>query len=229
MYRVLAVTCLLLFGNGPLPQVAVAMTQATAAVREDSDAQKVAELEKARAETKKLLAEADKLRAEEHNLKNPLVSSSLQILLGLFTVAASVLVAAYQVSQQRVAQKKQAHDALELQHKRARVDALLKAAELAIDAPTTGMMRSRAEILSNLLTDLVPDFGKSLRDLDFTKVGFAAYRQRFMTLFESMAGSPDSAAKIAETYNILFPDDDEMSKMRITRLRQFLAPRPDPK
>src|ERR1700730_11391022 len=173
---------------------------------------------RSQAEIEKIYAERDKFRAEEAYFKRSQYFNLGQNFAGFLAIAISVWLAGKQIAAQQKVQTKQAEDAAKLQDHRARVDALLKAAELAIDAPTSGQVRSRAKILSSLLSELVPDFGKKLDALDFSKIGFASYRARFMSLFAAMANSPSEAALLAESYNLLFPNDDEMSHGCVQKL-----------
>ncbi len=167
--------------------------------------------EHARAETQKLIAEKNKLDAErDYYRRTPWINLG-QNLVGLAAVVITIFIGLRQLQEQRSAQVI-----------RAKVDASIKAAEIAMSAPTTGQVRSRAKILAVLLEDFVPDFGKKLSGLDFTKIGYASYRARFTTLLEAIASHPEKALLIAESYNVLFPDDDKATDGRISKLIQRL-------
>jgi hypothetical protein len=181
-----------------------------------------AEIERTYAERDKLIAERDKLKMETENYKKNQTLTLLPSFIGLATIVITVLIATRQIAAQQTALRTQAAENSILQQNRSKVDALIKAAELAMDAPTTGMMRSRSKILSALLNDLVPDFGKKLGELDFEKYGFASHRDRFISLLQNIANNPENALLLTESYDILFPQDDKSTKGRINSLREFL-------
>jgi hypothetical protein len=108
---------------------------------------------------------------------------------------------------------------------RAEVDARLKAAEIAMSSASTGQVRAKSAVLSALLTDLIPNFGIKLRDLDYKKVGFASYRERFLKLLEAISADPDHAELITHCYNQLFPADDKNSSGKVSNLLQSLESR----
>ena len=93
-------------------------------------------------------------------------------------------------------------------------------------APTTEQVRNRAAVLGVLLGDLAPNFGQRLKDIDLSQVGFFSYRARLSTLLEAIAGHPEHALLITESYNTLFPDDDKNSKGKIAALLQYLKNKP---
>jgi hypothetical protein len=159
------------------------------------------------AEVQKDIAEAKKLDAETASLKITPWIGLAQNTVGFLAILIPVLLGVQQLRAQRTALEE-----------RAKVDASLKAAEIAMNAPTTGQVRSRAQVLSVLLKDFVPDFGAQLDTLDFEKIGFASYRVRFLSLLEAIASHPEKALLLAETYQTLFPGDDENSRGRITEL-----------
>jgi hypothetical protein len=171
----------------------------------------VAESQRLDAEIQKLNAERDKLKAEAASLRRPVWVSLLPNIAGVIALIASLAIGLRQLIEQRQAQ------AL-----RARVDASLKAAEIAMNAPTTGQVRSRADILAVLLKDFVPGFGDQLSTLDFNKIGFASYRSRFSSLLEAISSQPEKALLLTETYAILFPEDDKNSGGRISELKEHL-------
>jgi hypothetical protein len=167
-----------------------------------------------RAEIEKLNAERDKLRAEAASLKDAPWVTLAQTLIAALAILTPIIIALQQVREQRLAVRE-----------RGKIEATLKAAEIAMDAPTSGQVGSRAQILATLLKDLVPDFGNELSNLDFKSIGFNSYRVRFSKLLEAIAGHPEYALLIAETYRILFPNDNKRSDGRIDqlliRLREF--------
>jgi len=180
---------------------------------------------KAQADIEKLNAERDKLRVEASYYRNAQWFSLAQNTIGFAAIVIPIVIAIRQLNAQRTAQQERAKTEFDLLAQRARVDASLKAVEIAMNAPTTGQVRSRAEILSALLQELVPDFGKRLKDLDYSKIGFASYRSRFSTLLEAIASHPNDALLLVEIYNTLFPDDDVNSHGRIKELLQGLRTR----
>jgi hypothetical protein len=177
------------------------------------------------AETEKLKAEKSKLESEASYYRNAQWFTLVQYLIGFAALAIPALIAVRQLAEQRRAQQERARTDSELLAIRARVDASLKAAEIAMNAPTTGQIRSRAQILSTLLQDLVPDFGKTLAGLDFTKIGLASYRSRFSTLLDAIASEPDHALLFVEIYDTLFPEDDANSHGCIAALLRQLRAR----
>src|SRR4029077_21075359 len=167
----------------------------------------------AQEDPEKLRWEIEKLKAETASLKKSQVPDFWKFLLGvLATVTAPLLLASWQIFAQRRAQQA-----------RAEVDARLKAAEIAMNSPSTGQVRAKAAVLTALLADLIPNFASPLRDLDYKKVGFASYRERFLKLLEAISANPDKAHIIVQCYNELFPADDKNSNGKISTLLDSLG------
>ena len=110
------------------------------------------ELRKSNAEIAKTVAETEKLNAEAANFRNAPWFSIVQYIFGLAAIVTPIVIAIKQIGEQR-----------ELQRMRARVDASLKAAEIAMNAPATDQVHARTKMLAALLQELVPDFGKKLK------------------------------------------------------------------
>lgn len=174
------------------------------------------------AEIDKLTAERNKLHAEADYYRNAHWFSLAQNTIAFIAILIPVIIAIRQIGAQKTAQQDRAQTEIELLSLKAKVDASLKAAEIAMNAPTTGQVRARAEILSALLQDLVPDFGNKLKDLDYSRIGFASYRARFLSLLEAVSSHPENAAFIVDVFEKLFPEDDKNSHGRIEALSQHL-------
>ena len=183
-----------------------------------------ADVAKRQAEIDKLNAERDKLLAESAYFSKAQWFSLAQNGAGFLAIVISIVIAGRQITAQHKAQQVQADENSKLLDLRAKVDATLKAAEIAMNAPTTGQLRSRAKLLAALLNDLVPNFGEKLTDLDYDKIGFASHRARFLTLLESIASHPEEAKRLTEIYFRLFPQDDKNSGGNIAKLLEFLEP-----
>ncbi|HKV95376.1 MAG TPA: hypothetical protein VJW20_22715 [Candidatus Angelobacter sp.] len=164
----------------------------------------------------KLRWEIEKLKAETAKLQKSEIPDLWKFLAGIFaTVTIPLLLASWQIHTQRKAQQT-----------RAEVDARLKAAEIAMNSQSTGLVRSKAAIIAALLTDLIPNFGTTLKGLDYKKIGYASYRERFLKLLDAISANPDHAELIVKAYNQLFPADDANSHGRISALLDFFAKQP---
>jgi hypothetical protein len=170
-------------------------------VRLDYEAQK--------AQTNKLAAETRKLELESHTFR---AEELLKWLLGAAGLTIPFVLAMWQLAKQSAnqleAQAKQADLERGKIREQAKLEAQLKAIEIAMSSPTSGGVKNRLQVMKKIM----PDWFVNVPDkLDFENLGFASYRERFLKLIQLIAEHPESKLLAVEAYRALLTEGDKIN------------------